>query len=191
MKKAVLSVMLAVGIIILSGCVVTEQNEEYERKQFLGKGAVTEIAASDISADYTIRVSSDTQEIIVEYSDSSREPWYDISVAGGILKIEKTKATVGVEDNSVIITLPEREYQSISVQTSNGGINFENVLCEKYKCSVKNGDITGTLRGSAEDYLIVVNVKNGDSSLKNNVIESSEIVEFSAENGDVRVGFSK
>ncbi len=191
MKKAVLSVMLAVGIVILSGCVVTEQNDEYERKQFRSIDAVTEIAASDISADYTIRVSSDTQEIIVEYSDSSREPWYDISVADGILKIEKTKAAVGVEDNSVIITLPEREYQSISVQTSNGGINFENVLCERYKCSVKNGDITGTLDGSKNDYLIVIEVTNGDSSLKNNVVDSSKIVEFNVENGDVNVGFSR
>lgn len=191
MKKIILSVILFVCVItILSGCLITEDYDEYERKQFRSADEVAEIIASDISTDYKIQV-SDTNEIIVEYSDSADESWYDISVAGGVLKIEKTRNTVGVEDNSVVITLPKREYQSIGVETSNGDIDFENTLCDKYKCTVKNGDITGILDGSKNDYLIVIEVTNGDSSLKNNVVDSSKIVEFNVENGDVNVGFSR
>ena len=62
---------------------------------------------------------------------------------------------------------------------------------DKYKCSVENGDITGTLNGSEADYLIVVKTENGDSNLKDNVIESSKSIEFNVENGDVDISFSE
>ena len=91
----------------------------------------------------------------------------------------------------VTITLPEKEYQSISIETSNGDISFRNVLSENYKCYVKNGDIIGTLNGSETDYLIVTDTKNGESYLKNNVIESSKTIEFNVENGDIKVDFLK
>lgn len=132
-----------------------------------------------------------TEEILVEYSDSMTDPWYDIDVADGVLKIEKNKGTVGVEENSVVITLPRKEYKNISIDTSNGDIVFENVLSEKYKCFVENGDITGTLNGNEKDYLIVVKAKNGDSNITDNVIESSKSIEFNVENGNVNIDFSE
>ncbi len=190
MKKIFLGIILFVGIGVLSGCMVTEDYDEYERKQFQSTDEIFEIIAKDSSTNYSLQV-SDSEELLVEYSDSTDESWYDIDVTDGILKIEKTQGTVGVEENTVIITLPKKEYQSIELETSNGDIVFENVLSEKYKCSVDNGDITGTLNGNEKDYLIVVKAKNGDSNIKNNVIESSKIIEFNVENGNVNVKFSK
>ena len=107
-----------------------------------------------------------------------------------MLKIEKTQETVGVEENSVIITLPEKEYKNISIETSNGDIVFHDVLSKKYKCFVENGDITGTLNGDEKDYLIVVKTKNGDSSIRDHVMESSKTIEFNVKNGNVDVDFS-
>ena len=190
MKKVFLGIILIVSIGILSGCMVTENYDEYERKQFHSTDEISEIIAKDSSTNYSLQV-SDTEEILVEYSDSMTDPWYDIDVADGVLKIEKNKGTVGVEENSVVITLPRKEYKNISIDTSNGDIVFENVLSEKYKCFVENGDITGTLNGNEKDYLIVLKAKNGDSNITDNVIESSKSIEFNVENGNVNIDFSE
>ena len=146
MKKIFLGIIFIFSIGVLSGCMVTEDYDEYERKQFRSTDEISEIIAKDSSTNYSLQI-SDTEELLVEYSDSATESWYDIDAADGMLKIEKTQGTVGVEENSVIITLPEKEYKNISIETSNGDIVFHDVLSKKYKCFVENGDITGTLNG--------------------------------------------
>ena len=190
MKKFIVGVLLVASMGILSGCLVTDNYDEYERQQFRSTEEISEIVVTDSSTNYKIQVSN-TEEILVEYSDSSTQSWYNIDVADGTLNIEKTQATVGVEENTVIITLPEKEYQSITIETSNGNVSFENVSFDKYNCYVENGDITGTLSGSEADYLTVVNIENGDSNLKDNVIESDKSIEFNVKNGNVEVGFSE
>ncbi len=189
MKKIFLGIIFIFSIGVLSGCMVTEDYDEYERKQFRSTDEISEIIAKDSSTNYSLQI-SDTEELLVEYSDSATESWYDIDAADGMLKIEKTQGTVGVEENSVIITLPEKEYKNISIETSNGDIVFHDVLSKKYKCFVENGDITGTLNGDEKDYLIVVKTKNGDSSIRDHVMESSKTIEFNVKNGNVDVDFS-
>lgn len=187
--KKYLSILIVISLVILSGCMISDSFDEYERKQFRSKDEVSEIIVKDKSADYLLRV-SDTKELLVDYSDSTTDSWYDIDIVDGVLRIEKTKGTVGVEDNSVIITLPKREYKNISIDTSNGDIVFKNVLSKKYNCSIENGDITGVLNGNELEYLIVVNTENGDSNINDNVIESSKSIEFNVKNGDVNVNFT-
>ena len=136
MKKIFFGILLVVSMGIISGCMVTEDYDEYERQQFRSAEEISEVIVTDSSTNYTLQV-SDTEELLVEYSDSPTKSWYNIDVADGTLKIEKTQGTVGVEENSVIITLPEKEYQSITLETSNGDITFENVFSDKYKCSVE------------------------------------------------------
>ena len=84
MKKVFLGIILLVSIGILSGCMVTENYDEYERKQFHSTDEISEIIAKDSSTNYSLQV-SDTEEILVEYSDSMTDPWYDIDVADGVL----------------------------------------------------------------------------------------------------------
>ena len=189
MKKIFLGIIFIFSIGVLSGCMVTENYDEYERKQFRSTDEISEIIAKDSSTNYSLQI-SDTEELLVEYSDSATESWYDIDAADGMLKIEKTQGTVGVEENSVIITLPEKEYKNISIETSNGDIVFHDVLSKKYKCFVENGDITGTLNGDEKDYLIVVKIKNEDSSIRDHVMKSSKTIEFNVKNGNVDVDFS-
>lgn len=191
MKKIFLSAMVILVIGLLSGCMITDNNyDEYERKQFQSTDTISEIVVTDESANIVIQT-KDSNEILVEYSDSPTNSWYRIDVSNGVLKIEKTRGTVGVDDNTLIITLPQKEYESISVETTNGDIQFDNVASSVYKCSTKNGDIKGSLAGNENDYLIVTTAKNGESTLENNVIESSKIVEFDVENGDIKVKFSE
>lgn len=190
MKKFSLSMIFVFIIALLSGCIVTDNQDKYERKQFQTTEDIYEIMVNDISTNYTLKV-SDSKEMIVDYSDSPTDSWYTIEVSDDILKINKTRGTVGVEDSSVIITMPKKEYQNISIETTNGDIIFDNVSSQQYKCFTENGDIKGTLEANEADYLIVVKTKNGKSNIKDNVIESSKTIEFSTKNGDVKIVFNK
>lgn len=176
-------------ILTLSGCIITDNSDEYERMKFQTTEDISEIMVWDLSTDYTAQI-SDNNDVIVEYSDSPTKSWYNIDVSEGILKIEKTRGTVGVEDSSVTILLPEKEYNNIFIETTNGDISFDNVFFLNYKCFTENGDITGTLNGNEADYLIVTKTKNGDSNLKDNVIESSKTIEFNVKNGDINIDFT-
>jgi len=105
------------------------------------------------------------------------------------LKIKKTHETVSVENNSLIISLPQKEYQSLSIKTTNGNIIFDYSTSLTYNCSTENGNIKGILKGTETDYLIVTSVKNGKNNLNNNVIESSKTIEFDVKNGNIEIEF--
>ena len=190
MKKLFLGIVLTVSLGILSGCMITENYDEYKRKQFRSTDEISEIIANDSSTNYSLQV-SDTEELLVEYSDSTTESWYDIDVADGVLKIEKTQGTVGVEENSVIITLPKKEYKNISIETSNGNIVFENILAEKYKCFVKNGDITGSISGVMDEFSITCTIKKGESNLPALKEGGDKSLTAECNNGDINMNFVK
>ena len=86
MKKIFLGIISFAGMGVLSGCMLTEDYDEYERKQFRSTDEISEIIAKDSSTNYSLQI-SDTEELLVEYSDSATESWYDIDAADGVLKI--------------------------------------------------------------------------------------------------------
>ena len=83
MKKIFLGIIFIFSIGVLSGCMVTEDYDEYERKQFRSTDEISEIIAKDSSTNYSLQI-SDTEELLVEYSDSATESWYDIDAADGV-----------------------------------------------------------------------------------------------------------
>ena len=193
MKKISLLLLLVISFsFVLSGCIVIDNDSDnnYERNEFKSKETISKIVVSDESTDVLFQI-SDSEEMSVKYSDSSKKQVYDISVSNGILEIEKTKSTVGVDDTSLVISLPDKEYEEISVNTTNGDIIFENVSSMVYRCDTENGDIKGTTLGSMADYSCTVSVKNGDSTIDNNDINSTKTLEFNVKNGDVKVEFAQ
>lgn len=188
MKKFLVCIMLAGIITLLSGCIITDNFDEYERKQFQSKETISEVVIEDISTEITVQTSMN-KEVLVEYSDSPTGSWYSIDISDGVLNIKKERGTVGVDDSTLIVSLPEKEYQKLSIQTTNGDIILNNTTSVTYNCSTKNDDIKGTIKGVETDYLIVTAVKNGKSNLENNVIESSKQIEFNVKNGDINIEF--
>ena len=85
MKKIFFGILLVVSMGIISGCMVTEDYDEYERQQFRSAEEISEVIVTDSSTNYTLQV-SDTEELLVEYSDSPTKSWYNIDVADGTLK---------------------------------------------------------------------------------------------------------
>lgn len=189
--KKFLCILLFIPALLLTSCsFITDNIDEYERKQYQCEDTISEIHITDISTDITIR-NSDTDTLLIEYSDSPTDSWYSIDSENGIITIEKTRGTVGVDDNTLIVSLPKNVYQNITIETTNGDIIFDNIAASTYKCSTENGDIKGTLNGNEAEYLIVTTAKNGNSNLKNNVIESSKSIELNVENGDIKIEFSE
>lgn len=189
-RKLILSILMVLLTLGLSGCIITDNSDDYERKEFKSTEAVSKVIISDESADVVFKV-ADSNELSVEYAEASasEDEWYDISVSNGVLEIEKTESTVGVTDNSLIISMPNKEYEEISVETINGDIIFEEVNASIYRCNLKNGDIRGTIQGNSADYLCVISVENGDSTLESNAITSTKIIELNVKNGDIEVEF--
>lgn len=184
MKKLSLYILGIVTVGLLSGCVIRESEDEYKREQYQSTEIVSEILVEDISTDVIVQ-KTNKKELTVDYSDSPNNPWYNIDISRGVLTIEKTRGTVGVDNNSLVISLPQNEYQKFSIVTTNGNIIFNNTSSLAYKCSTQNGDIRGNVVGVESEYLIVIDVKNGSSNIKNNVIESSKTIEFNVVNGNI------
>ena len=56
--------------------------------------------------------------------------------------------------------------------------------------TVKNGDISGTIVGSYDDFAIRTEIKKGESSLPENKDGGEKTLDVSANNGDVNIEFS-
>ena len=191
MKKISLLLLLVVSFsLVLSGCIVTDNGNDYERKEFKSKETISKVVVSAESADVLFQI-SDNKEVSVKYPESSTKQVYYISASNGVLEIKKIRSTVGVDDSSLVISLPDKEYEEISVNTTNGDIIFENVSSMVYQCDTENGDIKGTILGNIADYSCTVSVKNGDSTIDSNDINSTKILEFNVKNGDVKVEFAQ
>lgn len=192
MKKTILiilAILMCGGIVLgLTRCVITDNSDAYERKEFKSREDINKVIVDDESAEVIFKV-ADNNELSIEYAESLTKSWYNISVENGILKIEKVENTVGVEDNSLIISLPNKNYEEILVKTTNGNITFENISSKIYRCNNQNGNIKGTIYGDPAEYLSVISVENGSSNLKNNVIKSEKMIELNVKNGDIKIEF--
>lgn len=79
---------------------------------------------------------------------------------------------------------------SIDVSTNGGNITFENLdVGNTLTLTVKNGDISGTVAGSYDDFAIQSEIKKGDSNLPNNKESGKKKLNVSGNNGDINIEF--
>ena len=78
--------------------------------------------------------------------------------------------------------------QNVTMSVNGGELSFRKIAAEKsVTLNAKNGNITGTILGSWDDYAIVCNVKKGESSLPENKTGGSKTLSVDCNNGDVEV----
>ena len=78
--------------------------------------------------------------------------------------------------------------QNVSMSVNGGDLSFRKIAAEKsVTLNAKNGNITGTILGSYDDYAIACNVKKGESSLPENKTGGSKTLSVDCNNGDVEV----
>lgn len=216
MKKIISLVLcLALGGLVLSGCSGGEA--QFEEKSYTPDAQVSAVTIDVQDRDVTVELSTDGQ-VHIQYFESSKE-FYDISVSGGVLimtgatdkswtdyiglapSAEYRKIVLQVPDamleNLTIttnedITLPSLSVTgSVSPDCNGGDISFDSLdVGTALTLNVKNGDVSGTVLGSYDDFAIRSEVKSGDSSLPESKDGGVKTLNVTANNGDVNVEIS-
>lgn len=78
--------------------------------------------------------------------------------------------------------------QNVSLTVNGGDLSFEKISAgSSVTLNAKNGNITGTIVGSWDDYAITCNVKKGETSLPESKTGGSKTLAVDCNNGDVEV----
>ena len=78
----------------------------------------------------------------------------------------------------------------LSISTNNGDIELSNVNCKKtIILDSQNGSISGSIKGSYDDYKINCSIKKGNSSLPTLKKDGEKILRVNANNGDINLSF--
>lgn len=218
MKKIILLVLcLGLSCLILAGC--SGSGEQFEEKSYTPDTQITEInldvqdreIEASISEDDRIHIgyfesAKETYEIAVSdenvltMTSVSDKDWTDY--IGGKPSAENRKISLQIPDGLLdsitlsttneAISLPKLAVtESISVSSNGGDIVFENLnVGNAVNLTVKNGDISGTIAGSYEDFAIRSEIKKGESSLPDNKDGGEKTLNVSANNGDVNIEFA-
>ena len=79
---------------------------------------------------------------------------------------------------------------SIDISTNGGNITFESLdVGNTLTLTAKNGDISGAVIGSYDDFAIQSEIKKGDSNLPDNKDSGDKTLKVSSNNGDVNIEF--
>lgn len=218
MKKIILLVLcLGLSCLILAGC--SGSGEQFEEKSYTPDTQITEInldvqdreIEASISEDDRIHIgyfesAKETYEIAVSdenvltMTSVSDKDWTDY--IGGKPSAENRKISLQIPDGLLdsitlsttneAISLPKLAVtESISVSSNGGDIVFENLnVGNALNLTVKNGDISGMIAGSYDDFSIRSEVKKGESSLPENKDGGEKTLNVSANNGDVNIEFA-
>ena len=146
---------------------------------------------------YDISVSDDH---VLTMTAAGGKDWTDF--IGGKPSAENRKISLQIPDASLDtltlsttneeISLPALTVTgSIQISDNGGNISFENLdVGNALQLTAKNGDISGTVAGSYDDFYIQSKIKKGDSSLPDDKDEGAKTLNVSCNNGDIDISFA-
>lgn len=213
MKKIIsLGLCFVLGSFVLAGC--SSESEPFEEKNYMSDTQISGIHLDVQDREIEVLLSEDEQ-VHIQYSENSKE-YYDISVSDGVLTMTSASSKewtdyIGVkpaaEDRKISLQIPDTLLENLTISTTNeditlsplavtgsislssngGNITFENVdVGNALSLTVKDGDISGTVIGSYDDFAIQTEIKKGESNLPNK--EGGEkTLNVSSNNGNVNV----
>ncbi|EOS58898.1 hypothetical protein C814_02196 [Anaerotruncus sp. G3(2012)] len=216
MKKIIsLALCFVLGCFVLAGC--SDNSEPFEEKSYIPDTQIKEINLDVRDREIEVSLSEDGQ-VHIQYFENSKE-YYDISVSDEILSMtsannKEWKDYIGgkasSENRKISLQIPNELLDTLTLSTTNedislpaltvtgnisvssngGSITFENLnVGSTLQLSVKNGNISGTIIGSYDDFAIHSKIKNGESSLPNNKDSGEKTLNVSSNNGDVNIEF--
>lgn len=212
-KTAILFAAVSFGLAgSLSGCA---SDEDFTAQQYAAEGEVVSLSV-DVSDRAVKLMPSEDGKLRIDYYQSEKTS-YDISLSEeGVLSVildldQSWTDFVGVqpaaEYRTICVYLPQSltdvsvsttneaisatgtiAAQNVSMSVNGGDLTFGKIAAEKsVTLNAKNGNITGTILGSWDDYAIACNVKKGESSLPENKTGGSKTLSVDCNNGDVEV----
>ncbi len=217
MKKIIsLALCLMLGSFVLAGC--SDSSEPFEEKSYTPDIQINEIILDVRDREIEVSLSKDEQ-VHIQYSENSKEyydisvsdenvltmasasdkEWADY--IGGKPSAEDRKISLQIPDalldtltlstTNEDISLPALAVTgSISISSNGGNITFGNVdVGDALYLTVKNGDISGTVIGSYDDFTIQSDIKKGESNLPDKKDGGEKALNVSSNNGDVNIAF--
>lgn len=214
MKKIAVAAAVAAFALMgaMSGCT---SDEVFTAQTYVGEGEVRSVSV-DVSDRAVVLAPSEDGKLRIEYYESDKTS-YSISLSEeGVLSVtldldQSWTDFVGVQPSAeyrtIRVCLPQ-ELTDVSVSTTNeaisatgtisaqnvsltvngGDLSFEKISAgSSVTLNAKNGNITGTIVGSWDDYAITCNVKKGETSLPESKTGGSKTLAVDCNNGDVEV----
>lgn len=219
MKKIILlAVCLVLGSFTLAGC--SNNNEAFAQKEYTVNITQIEGISIDVrDRQIEVSVSEDEQIHIVYFENSKdayditvsnenvlmmisadNKDWTDY--IGGKPSAANRKISVQIPDallDTLMLSTTNEDIslsvlsvtESISISSNGGNINFGNLdVGNALYLTVKNGDISGTVVGSYDNFTIQTDIKKGESNLPDNKADGEKTLNVSSNNGDVDIEFN-
>lgn len=217
MKKIIaLALCFVMSSFALAGC--SGESEPFKKKNFTPDTQVNGINLDVRDREIEVVLSKDEQ-VHIQYSENSKEYYEISVSDGNLLTMVNASNTewtdyIGgkpsAEDRKIVLQVPTALLDtvilsttnedvflpvlavtgSIDVSTNGGNITFENLdVGNTLTLTVKNGDISGTVAGSYDDFAIQSEIKKGDSNLPNNKESGKKMLNVTSNNGDINIEF--
>ena len=220
MKKIMIPILCVVlGGFAMTGC--SNDSEPFIQKEYTADGTqIKEIQIEVQDQKITVSPSEDDQ-IYIDYSENNKEYYdisvSDDQVLTVTAESNKTWTDfIGLkpseEDREIYLRVPDALLDTLNISTTNedialselsvegkislasngGNITFERAdVGKEIDLTAKNGDISGTVSGSYDDFAIFTEIKKGESNLPGNKDSGEKTLKVSCNNGDISIGFQK
>lgn len=217
MKKIILLVLSAVlGSSVLAGC--SGSSGSFEAKSYTSDTQIKEINLDVQDREIEVSLSEDDQ-VHIHYYESGEEYYDISVSDENVLTMTSASDKdwtdyVGVkasaDDRKISLQIPEGLLENLTLSTTNeditlsplavtgsinlssngGNIDFENLDAGNgLTLDAKNGDISGTIAGSYDDFSIQTEMKKGESSLPEQKEGGEKSLNVSCNNGDISIDF--
>ena len=185
----VLCGLLAAGLLCGFAALPAEENADLVPRQFQTAQQIDRIRVEDAVSDVTIRT-ADTDHITVDYADTAEKPLYTISVEDGLLRIQTTteereknislikiggKTVSEKPTHDLVITLPQKKYQDVSVALAVGTLSVEGVKAAQLtaEAAVNTVELSGIQADQLNAASAVGKMTLRDSQIGNAEIEGA------------------
>ena len=206
MKKIAWALCLGLGCLTLAGC--SGSSEPFEAKTYTPEGQVQGVRLDVKDREVEVALSPDGQ-VHIQYRENSKE-FYEIALSDEKVVTMTSAAnkewtdyigvSAGGEDRKITVQVPDGLLDSLEISTTNEDITLPELAVTgsvslssnggSVRLHVKNGDISGTVAGSYDDYSIQCSVKKGESTLPDSKAGGEKTLEAACNNGNVEISFA-
>ena len=205
-KKIAWALCLGLGCLTLAGC--SGSSEPFEAKTYTPEGQVQGVRLDVKDREVEVALSPDGQ-VHIQYRENSKE-FYEIALSDEKVVTMTSAAnkewtdyigvSAGGEDRKITVQVPDGLLDSLEISTTNEDITLPELAVTgsvslssnggSVRLHVKNGDISGTVAGSYDDYSIQCSVKKGESTLPDSKTGGEKTLEAACNNGNVEISFA-
>lgn len=217
MKKIISLVLCFVfGSLIFTGC--SNSSEPFVEKNYTSDTKINEINLDVRDREIEVSLSEDEQVHIKYYENSKEYYEFSVSDENVLTMTSASDkdwtdyigGKTSAEDRKISLQIPDTLLENLTLSTTNeditlsaldvtgsinissngGNIAFGNLDAgSALTLNVKNGDISGAIAGSYDDFSIQSEIKKGESNLPGNKDGGEKTLNVSCNNGDVNIEF--